>query len=346
MKKKIAILMISLIVFLPVAFAQSLTITKYSGQDGVNGYIKTQDQLNIEATARIPGERTIDPTQLKACMENQCDFFQNCNDIGNGYFNCSFFDPQISWFGQPFQLTVKLFDDIGNLAKKETKEIIDGLNKYPHHLIVGNPASGKTVLLKEIGRVLEEDDYNVFVLELKLDDMEKYEEDILKLKEVSSVVLIDDAHLQWNECNSLLKKIKNEIKIIITTRPFLEASPTVTTPIKMLDTPDTKTEIKAEDVAEGIIKRYLKKEFKFSNKKIWTSLRKTCGTLRGHCWHSIRIKILLNGKMFTKKLKTTFLMYLLVRTSILKPMMFFWFCLLSISMKYRLKRGSWLRIWN
>ena len=124
MKKKIAILMISLIVFLPVAFAQSLTITKYSGQDGVNGYIKTQDQLNIEATARIPGERTIDPTQLKACMENQCDFFQNCNDIGNGYFNCSFFDPQISWFGQPFQLTVKLFDDIGNLAKKETKEIV------------------------------------------------------------------------------------------------------------------------------------------------------------------------------------------------------------------------------
>ncbi|RKY36221.1 MAG: hypothetical protein DRP73_03730, partial [Candidatus Omnitrophota bacterium] len=186
--------------------------------------------------------------------------------------------PIPSWF------RVKDFYKQYFVEREETKEIIDGLNKYPHHLIVGNPASGKTVLLKEIGRVLEEDDYNVFVLELKLDDMEKYEEDILKLKEVSSVVLIDDAHLQWNECNSLLKKIKNEIKIIITTRPFLEASPTVTTPIKMLDTPDTKTEIKAEDVAEGIIKRYLKKEFKFSNKKI-EKVSKDLDKFKKDLWH-------------------------------------------------------------
>ncbi len=123
MKKLVSVFMITLIMFFPVAFAQAtLNVEKYSGADGVNGYIKSQDQLEIVANAKIAGE-TIDKTQVRLALEDGGEtFFQECTEIGNGYSECSFTEA-ITWFG-PLNLKVKLYDNYDNKAAEQALKFI------------------------------------------------------------------------------------------------------------------------------------------------------------------------------------------------------------------------------
>ncbi|HDD70781.1 MAG TPA: hypothetical protein ENF94_01320, partial [Candidatus Woesearchaeota archaeon] len=105
-KKNIAIFMVFLTVFMPIAFAQGtadLEVTKYSGDNGVDGYANPAGNLNIEANAVIDWEDQISNDQVKICLINDNQQipcrergnwlnFDSCVEEGD-HFKCTFTTP-------------------------------------------------------------------------------------------------------------------------------------------------------------------------------------------------------------------------------------------------------------
>ena len=88
-----ALFMIVLVLSLPVVFAQELALSKYSGKDGANGYVKVDDVLTIEALTKIPGTDIIHPDNLKLYLDESFAFFDNCTKMANStYYKCVFSD--------------------------------------------------------------------------------------------------------------------------------------------------------------------------------------------------------------------------------------------------------------
>lgn len=93
LKYNIAMFMIILILSLPFVFAQELSVSKFSGKDNANGYVRVEDLLTIEALAKIPGEDIIYPDQLKLYLNESFSFFDNCTKMANSaYYRCTFVD--------------------------------------------------------------------------------------------------------------------------------------------------------------------------------------------------------------------------------------------------------------
>lgn len=128
-----ALFMIALMLTLPVAFAQELSITKYSGTDNVDGYSKIQDTIAIQAYAKVPGEDVISKEQLRF-YQGLGDpganfiFFDTCVPTGDlGYYECTLIDENFTSY-EPFDFTVELRDDDDAIRGSEYRTIIpDGL---------------------------------------------------------------------------------------------------------------------------------------------------------------------------------------------------------------------------
>jgi hypothetical protein len=167
------------------------------------------------------------------------------------------------------------FEERFIVEREEVDEIIKKLENDNIHLVLGEPASGKSVILKNIGFKLAKENKDAYIVALKKhsrDDVKRYFEDILEIKDEKAVFIVDDAHLLPMDCERLVSEFKNrnlKAKLIIGSRETREIRgehPKEASEFEFL----SKTDIHAEDVTEEMIKTFLKRKHDFSKERIKT----------------------------------------------------------------------------
>ncbi|MCK4733017.1 MAG: DUF4062 domain-containing protein, partial [Methanophagales archaeon] len=131
----------------------------------------------------------------------------------------NFFEKEPEWID---------FEEGFVVERREVAEIIKKLENDNIQLVLGEPASGKSVILKNIGFKLANENKDVYVVELKKhsgDEVKRYFDDIPEIKDEKAVFIVDDAHLLPAECERLVREFKNrklKTKFIIGSRPTRE----------------------------------------------------------------------------------------------------------------------------
>jgi len=144
--------------------------------------------------------------------------------------------------------------------RPEVNEIIKEFQKKDLIVIKGSPASGKSVILRNIGYNLANQKKEVYVLELKKTLPDKKE--ILKLYQ--GYLFIDDAHLKIEYIDDIVQNLSN-VKILVSTRG-IERTFGPTCPFKIVEYIRNATEIKGHNSAHEIIQNFSKKEKKITEK--------------------------------------------------------------------------------
>jgi len=153
--------------------------------------------------------------------------------------------------------------------RREVDEIISKLGRDHIQVVKGDPASGKSVLLKHIGfKLATQEKYRVYYIGCKVKsekDIKTYFEEAREIDDAKTLIIIDDCHLQKYHCEAFLEQyqkqdIKNT-KVLIGTRPIDERR---NARIDKL----SKTEIDSQSVSKDIITTYLKKQYGLSDDKL------------------------------------------------------------------------------
>jgi len=175
------------------------------------------------------------------------------------------------------------------IERKEIDEIIKKLENDSIQLVLGEPASGKSVILKNIGFKLANEGKDVYVVELKKHsrgESKRYFDDVLNLNDEKAVFIVDDAYLWLADCERLVKDFKNrksKAKLIIGSRPTGEIRgehPKEASEFEYL----SKTDIHAEDVTEEMVRRFLKRKYGFRNERI-ERVSKNLERYKKDLWH-------------------------------------------------------------
>jgi len=175
------------------------------------------------------------------------------------------------------------------VERREVVEIINKLENDNIQLVLGEPASGKSVILKNIGFKLAKENKDVYVVELKKlsgDKVKRYFDNIPEIKDEKAVFIVDDAHLLPSECERLVREFKNrklKAKLLIGSRPTREIRgehPKEASKFEYL----SKIEIHAEDVTEKMIKTFLKRKYGFSDERI-NSVSENLEGYKKDLWH-------------------------------------------------------------
>ncbi|MCK4734293.1 MAG: DUF4062 domain-containing protein, partial [Methanophagales archaeon] len=172
------------------------------------------------------------------------------------------------------------------VERKEVDEIINKLENDNIQLVLGEPASGKSVILKNIGFKLAKENKDVYVMELKKlssDEVKRYFDDIPVIKDEKAVFIVDDTHLYLSECERPVREFKNrklKAKLIIGSREIRERHPKEVSEFEYL----SKTDIHAEDVTERMIMRFLERKYGFSDERI-ERVSKNLEEYKKDLWH-------------------------------------------------------------
>ncbi|MBW2978207.1 hypothetical protein KY331_05145 [Candidatus Woesearchaeota archaeon] len=110
------IIILTLPFYISNAFAQTqLTVTKHSGDAGINGFFDSYDSWSLETLASVDGDSEITPDQIKVN-----DFpMQDCTEITPGSYTCNFESAYYSLAGGTYPSTVSLFSDDNTLLQSE-----------------------------------------------------------------------------------------------------------------------------------------------------------------------------------------------------------------------------------
>ena len=160
------------------------------------------------------------------------------------------------------------------VERRDVDKIIKKLENEKIQLILGAPASGKSIVLKNVGFKLANENKDVYVVELKKyprDEVKLLFNNILELNDEKLIFIVDDAHLSIENCERFVREFKNggRGKLIIGSRPteeILGGHPKKTSEFEYL----SEMEVHAEDVAEEMIKSFLKVVHNFSGEIINT----------------------------------------------------------------------------
>jgi hypothetical protein len=118
------------------------------------------------------------------------------------------------------------------------------------------------------------------------DEVKRYFADIPEIKDEKAVFIVDDTHLYLSECERLVrefKKRKLKAKLIIGSRPTTEIRgehPKEASEFEYL----SKTCIRAEDVTEEMIRRFLEKKHGFNEERI-KRVSKNLRKYKKDLWH-------------------------------------------------------------
>jgi len=140
----------------------------------------------------------------------------------------------------------------------ERPEVNEILKKFENNnliVIKGNPASGKSVILRNIGYKLANQGKEVYVIELK--HTTPGIEEVLKLKK--GYLFIDDAHLDFGFVDKIRQMLSNHVKVLASTRDINEDSVQVSH-LKLSEYIRDAILIKSVDAREEIIENFLKIE--------------------------------------------------------------------------------------
>jgi len=141
----IAYLLIALPIYSADVFADYFNVTRYSGENNINGFVKREDTLNIEVEAQLDEDSDITADQV--FIENNPFSSQFCNSPGctalNGNFKCSCISPSLEW-KDAFAFDVKLFSD--NDQEKESVPVEIKVDDIAPNINITNVAkSGEVV---------------------------------------------------------------------------------------------------------------------------------------------------------------------------------------------------------
>ncbi len=165
------------------------------------------------------------------------------------------------------------------VERNEVNEIIKKMKNEKTQLILGAPASGKSIILKNVGYKLARDNKSVYILELKQhskDEIKLFFENIPRIINENSIIIVDDAHLNFDDCEKLIEDFENEGKgnLIIGSRETEEIRKGYLkdgSEFRDLIEEEKCIRIKAEDVTEEMIRTFLEKkhkEYDFSAERI------------------------------------------------------------------------------
>jgi len=107
--KLISLLISVLIISLPSVLATQLNLIQYSGDEGVNGFHRSTDELQIKVQAQVDYDDTISRQQLRLVIADTYVLFQDCQPLA-GVFECTYIKPVFALSGVQ-QYTVQLIDD-------------------------------------------------------------------------------------------------------------------------------------------------------------------------------------------------------------------------------------------
>ena len=142
------------------------------------------------------------------------------------------------------------------VERKEVDGIIKEFENKDIIVIKGNPASGKSAILRNVGYKLANQGKDVYVIELKKTPLAI--EGVLKM--CHGYLLIDDVHLNPEYVDDIAKNLHN-VKILLSTRDIEERfGPT--SPLKIPEYFKDAIEIKGHDAVEGIIQKFNEKRRK------------------------------------------------------------------------------------
>jgi len=119
------------------------------------------------------------------------------------------------------------------VERKEVNELIKKLENNSIQLVLGRPASGKSIVLKNVGFKLAEKGHAVYVIELKRwpgARVKSYFKEALRIDDENIIIIVDDAHLQLSECEGLIRDFrykKLRTKLIIGSREVKELEGTL-----------------------------------------------------------------------------------------------------------------------
>ncbi|MDO8660565.1 MAG: hypothetical protein Q7K43_01630, partial [Candidatus Woesearchaeota archaeon] len=127
----VAAIMIQLLLFLPFVSAQQslFLVTKFSGNDNIEGFARGVDSFQIVANARIPGESQIGRDQVRLFSGSSLvSFFSSCNQqAGTEFFTCVYNQSLSGGLGSQSYRIALLRDD-GSQVDSVTKTlVIDGI---------------------------------------------------------------------------------------------------------------------------------------------------------------------------------------------------------------------------
>ena len=169
------------------------------------------------------------------------------------------------------------FEEDFVVEREEVDEIIKKLESKNVQLVLGEPASGKSVILKNIGFKLAKKWHSVYIIELKnwsADRLESYFKEAQKIDDERTLIIVDDAHLQLSKCEGLVRDFrykKLRTKLIIGSRDVKEVKKSLSEDYDFSTQESlfknlVRTEIHAIDAAEEIISLFLKRKRGVSEK--------------------------------------------------------------------------------
>jgi len=121
-----ALFMAFLVVTLPVAFAQQLDVTRFSGTDDVEGIISpANDTLAIDVTAEMRGEPSSDiaRTRLRVLHGAEDEYFDSCASKGASLYDCSYVSDDLISSGTE-EYNIVLVDAEGSELKSVKKTLM------------------------------------------------------------------------------------------------------------------------------------------------------------------------------------------------------------------------------
>ena len=169
------------------------------------------------------------------------------------------------------------FEEDFVVEREEVDKIIKKLESKNVQLVLGEPASGKSVILKNIGFKLAKKGHSVYLIELKnwsADRLESYFKEAQKIDDERTLIIVDDAHLQLSKCEGLVRDFrykKLRTKLIIGSRDVKEVKKSLSEDYDFSTQESlfknlVRTEIRAIDAAEEIISLFLKRKRGVSEK--------------------------------------------------------------------------------
>ncbi|MEM4239925.1 MAG: hypothetical protein QXM31_02735 [Candidatus Woesearchaeota archaeon] len=124
-----ALAMIWLVVMIPVAFAQQLTVQKFSGSDNVSGFAKENDELTIQVLAEMLGNPTPAVARQRALVYygDTYTFMDSCTAQAQAMQQCTYKTRDLVYGGSD-DYTIKLLDsankEIASVSKVLTVDIL------------------------------------------------------------------------------------------------------------------------------------------------------------------------------------------------------------------------------
>jgi hypothetical protein len=155
--------------------------------------------------------------------------------------------------------------------RDEIDEIIGKLKKDPLQVVEGQPASGKSVLIKHIGHDLQRAGFQVFYLDCKYEleeNLKVYFEEALEGDSAKILLIIDNYHLHIDLCENFLQRYRNfhmrKTKLLIASRPVTGHDKRRDLEIEHL----SKSEISTGNIAQNIVCTYLKEGLRLPDDRI------------------------------------------------------------------------------